>query len=99
MINKGKRSSQNATPKVIKNKKHSVSADPGIKVSDSAQSIAEVPASDGATLCTKVRSRRKIELKKPQKQKDLKLPDKILDDNNDIPSAAIDDKVSYLKVS
>ncbi|XP_019179816.1 PREDICTED: protein ALWAYS EARLY 3-like isoform X2 [Ipomoea nil] len=97
LINKGKRSSQNATPKITKNKKHSVSADPGINGSDSAQSIAEIPAPDGATLCTKVRSRRKIELKKPQKQKDLMLPDKILDDNNDRPSASVHDNVSNLK--
>lgn len=48
-------------------------------------------------LPTKVRSRRKMDLKKPQRQKDLKIPDKSLDDTS-ASFTALHDRAFSLKV-
>nr|GMD85305.1 protein ALWAYS EARLY 3-like [Ipomoea batatas] len=94
---KGKRSLQSSSPKLIKNQDHSSSADLRIERSDSAQSIAEVPVANQVTLPTKVRSRRKMGIKKPQKEKDLTFPDSILDNNCNLPFASVNDKLFNLK--
>ncbi|CAH9059613.1 unnamed protein product [Cuscuta europaea] len=78
-ISKGKRSLQISSPKLIKTLDHSSSADLKVDGSDSAQSIAEVPLANQGTLHSKIRSRRKVGLKKAQKDKDLTYPDGVLD--------------------
>ncbi|XP_060173823.1 protein ALWAYS EARLY 3-like isoform X1 [Lycium barbarum] len=80
--NKGKRSNQSVSPKLIKDQAHSSCADPRTEQSDSAQSTSQVPVENQVNLPTKVRSRRKMDLKKPQRQKTLKIPDKSLDDTS-----------------
>ncbi|XP_060197837.1 protein ALWAYS EARLY 3-like [Lycium barbarum] len=80
--NKGKRSYQCMSPKLIKDQEHSSCADPRTERSDSAQSTAQIPVENHVNLPTKVRSRRKMDLKKPQRQKDLKISDRSLDDTS-----------------
>ncbi|KAM3357901.1 protein ALWAYS EARLY 3 isoform X1 [Capsicum galapagoense] len=93
---KGKRSYQCVSPKLIKDQEHSSCADPRTERSDSAQSTAQIPVENQVNLPTKVRSRRKMDLKKPQKQKDLKIPDKSLDDTS-ASFTALRDKAFSLK--
>ncbi|MCE0481941.1 hypothetical protein HAX54_040154 [Datura stramonium] len=94
--NKGKRSYQSVSPKLIKDQEHSSCADPRTERSDSAQSTAQIPVENQVNLPTKVRSRRKMDLKKPQRQKDLKIPDKSLDDTS-ASFTALRDKAFNLK--
>ncbi|OIS96765.1 PREDICTED: protein ALWAYS EARLY 3 [Nicotiana attenuata] len=94
--NKGKRSYQSASPKLIKDQEPSSCADPRTERSDSAQSTAEIPVANQVNLPTKVRSRRKMDLKKPQRQKDLKIPDKSLDDTS-ASFTALHDRAFSLK--
>ncbi|KAH0728186.1 hypothetical protein KY284_004051 [Solanum tuberosum] len=93
--NKGKRSYQ-VSPKLIKDQEHSSCADPRTERSDSAQSTAQIPVENQVNLPTKVRSRRKMDLKKPQRQKDLKMSDKSLDDTS-ASFTALRDKAFSLK--
>ncbi|XP_055818262.1 protein ALWAYS EARLY 3-like [Solanum dulcamara] len=93
--NKGKRSYQ-VSPKLMKDQEHSSCADPRTERSDSAQSTAQIPVENQVNLPTKVRSRRKLDLKKPQRQKDLKIPDKSLDDTS-ASFTALRDKAFSLK--
>ncbi|MCD7467825.1 hypothetical protein HAX54_005468 [Datura stramonium] len=92
--NKGKRSNQNVSPKLIKDPEHSSCADPRTEQSDSAQSTAQIPMENQVHLPTKVRSRRKMDLKKPQRQKKLKIPDKSLDDASASVTAVHDKELS-----
>ncbi|KAK4379985.1 hypothetical protein RND71_001847 [Anisodus tanguticus] len=94
--NKGKRSYQSVSPKLIKDQEHSSCADPRTERSDSAQSTAQIPVENQVNLPTKVRSRRKMDLKKPQRQKELKIPDKTLDDTS-ASFTALRDKAFGLK--
>ncbi|XP_059280629.1 protein ALWAYS EARLY 3 [Lycium ferocissimum] len=94
--NKGKRSYQCVSPKLIKDQEHSSCADPRTERSDSAQSTAQIPVENHVNLPTKVRSRRKMDLKKPQRQKDLKISDRSLDDTS-ASFAALRDKAFSLK--
>ncbi|GER55920.1 hypothetical protein STAS_33618 [Striga asiatica] len=73
---KNKKSSQNSSPKLMKVSENSSSADMWKEGSDSAQSAIQVPAGNQVTLPTKVRSRRKMNLKKPV-QEESKLLGKI----------------------
>ncbi|KAK6117357.1 hypothetical protein DH2020_048875 [Rehmannia glutinosa] len=63
---------------------NSSSADIRKEGSDSAQSAVQVPVVNQVSLPTKVRSRRKMNLKKPV-QKDLKFPDKSSNDESNLP--------------
>ncbi|KAK4354886.1 hypothetical protein RND71_027080 [Anisodus tanguticus] len=94
--NKGKRANQSVSPKLIKDQEHSSCADPRTEQSDSAHSTAQVPLENQVNLPTKVRSRRKMDLKKPQRQKKLKIPDKSLDDTS-ASVTALHDRAFSLK--
>ncbi|KAJ8539716.1 hypothetical protein K7X08_013968 [Anisodus acutangulus] len=94
--NKGKRSNRSVSPKLIKDQEHSSCADPRTEQSDSAHSTAQVPLENQVNLPTKVGSRRKMDLKKPQRQKKLKIPDKSLDDTS-ASVTALHDRAFSLK--
>ncbi|CAN4104555.1 unnamed protein product [Withania somnifera] len=79
---KGKRSNQSVSLKLIKDQEHASSADPRTEQSDSAQSTAQIPVENQVNLPVKVRSRRKMDLKKTQRQKKLKISDRSLDDTS-----------------
>ncbi|KAM3337589.1 protein ALWAYS EARLY 3 isoform X1 [Capsicum galapagoense] len=79
---KVKRSNQVVLPKLIKDQEHESCADPRTEQSDSAQSTAPIPVESQVNIPAKVRSRRKMDLKKPQRQKKMKIPDKSLDDTS-----------------
>lgn len=79
-MTKSKKSSQSGLPNVMRSSENSSSADFRKELSESVQSDVQVPVVNQVKLAIKVRSRRKIDLKKPQK--DLKLPDKIPNDHS-----------------
>lgn len=89
-ISKNKRSSQSASPKLMKNAEYSSSTDPRREGSDSAQSTMQVPQLKENSLPTRVRSRRKMDLKKPSLQKDLKFPEKVLNECSSATDASLD---------
>ncbi|KAK6146164.1 hypothetical protein DH2020_020033 [Rehmannia glutinosa] len=92
---KSKKSSQNGSSNLIKNSENcSSAADLRKEVSDSAQSAVHVPV---VNLPTKVRSRRTMYLKEPQVQKDLKFPDKISNEQSNLPFALLHDRAFNLK--
>ncbi|VFQ88984.1 unnamed protein product [Cuscuta campestris] len=97
IFSKVKKTSQSSLPKLIKNQDHSSSPDLKVERSDSAQSTAEVPVSNQSTLPTKVRSRRKMGLKKPKKEKDPTFPDSVLDNHCSLPFLPANDKVLSVK--
>ncbi|XP_015165279.1 protein ALWAYS EARLY 3-like [Solanum tuberosum] len=80
--NKGKRANQSMSPKLIKDQEHASCVDPRTERSDSAQSTAQIPVENQVNLPAKVRSRRKMDLKKPQRQRKSKISDKFLDDTS-----------------
>lgn len=88
-ISKNKRPSQSASPKLMKNAEYSSSTDPRREGSDSAQSTMQVPQLKENSLPTRVRSRRKMDLKKPSLQKDLKFPEKVLNEWSSDPIALL----------
>ncbi|KAA8527473.1 hypothetical protein F0562_034812 [Nyssa sinensis] len=99
---KGKRSSYNASQqkqgKFVKHPEHSSSStDPRKEGEDSAISTVQVPVASQANLPTKVRSRRKMDLQKPQILKDLKFSDKILCDQPTVPILSINEREIDLK--
>ncbi|PIN18023.1 Retinoblastoma pathway protein LIN-9/chromatin-associated protein Aly [Handroanthus impetiginosus] len=96
-MTKSKKSSQNSSPKL--KIEHSTNADLRKEGSDSAQSAAEVPVGNHVNLPTKVRSRRKTNLKKPQVQKDLKFPEKISNDQSNMPFGLLHDTSFKEKLS
>ncbi|KAL7080946.1 hypothetical protein ACP275_14G010100 [Erythranthe tilingii] len=79
---KSKKSSQSSTPNVMKSSENSSSADLQKEASESVQAAIQVPVVNQENLPTKVRSRRKMQLKKPQVLKDLNNPDKISNDHS-----------------
>nr|XP_027075043.1 protein ALWAYS EARLY 3-like [Coffea arabica] len=94
---KNKKSSHSSSPKLVKNVEHSSSADPRIEGSDSAQSTIQAPPANQVNLLTRVRSRRKRDLNKPQIQKDLKLSEKISNDRSNVPLASVNDTAFSVK--
>ncbi|KAK6130488.1 hypothetical protein DH2020_035746 [Rehmannia glutinosa] len=84
LLTKSRKSSQSSSPKLMKVPENSSSADIRKEGSDSAQSAVQVPVVNQVSLPTKVRSRRKMNLKKPV-QKDLKFPDKSSNDESNLP--------------
>ncbi|EYU45567.1 hypothetical protein MIMGU_mgv1a0007092mg, partial [Erythranthe guttata] len=65
---KSKKSSQSSTPNVMKSSENSSSADLQKEASESVQAAIQVPVVNQENLPTKVRSRRKMQLKKPQEK-------------------------------
>ncbi|XP_011071459.1 protein ALWAYS EARLY 3 [Sesamum indicum] len=96
MIN-SKKSSQSGSPNLMKNSENSSTVDLRKEASDSAQSAVRLPVVNQVNLPTKVRSRRKMHLKKPQAQKDLKFLDKISDDHSNPPFSSLHDRAFNLK--
>lgn len=88
---KSKKSSQSSPPKLMKISDNSSSADLRKEGSDSAQSAIQVPATNQVNLPTKVRSRRKMDLKKPVVQKDSKFPEKISNDGTNSSFGSVAD--------
>ncbi|KAL0414702.1 UNVERIFIED_CONTAM: protein ALWAYS EARLY 3 [Sesamum radiatum] len=97
LTTKTKKSAQSSSPKLMKIDENSSSADLRKEGSDSAQSAIQVPVANQVNLPTKVRSRRKMNLKKPQIQKDLKFPDKISDDQSNLPFGSLHNTAFNLK--
>ncbi|KAL0388759.1 UNVERIFIED_CONTAM: protein ALWAYS EARLY 3 [Sesamum radiatum] len=97
LTNKTKKSAQSSSPKLMKISENSSSADLRKEGSDSAQSAIQVPVANQVNLPTKVRSRRKMNLKKPQIQKYLKFPDKISDDQSNLPFGSLHNTAFNLK--
>ena len=90
-----KKSSQSSSPKVMKISENSSGTDLQKEGSDSAQSATQVTVNN---LSTKMRSRRKMNLKKPMAKKDLKLSEKILNDENNLSLGSLHDTVPRFKV-
>ncbi|KAL8524983.1 hypothetical protein ACS0TY_014569 [Phlomoides rotata] len=90
-LTKGKKSSQSSPPKLMKISDNSSSADQRKEGSDSSQSAIQVPVTNQANLPTKVRSRRKMDLKKPLIQKDTKFPEKIANDGTNSSLGSVTD--------
>ncbi|XP_020552958.1 protein ALWAYS EARLY 3-like [Sesamum indicum] len=97
LTSKIKKSARSSSPKLMKISENSSSADLRKEGSDSAQSDIQVPVVNQVNLPTKVRSRRKMNLKKPQIQKDLKFPDKISDDQSNLPFGSLHNTAFNLK--
>ncbi|KAL0393230.1 UNVERIFIED_CONTAM: protein ALWAYS EARLY 3 [Sesamum radiatum] len=96
MIN-SKKSSQSGSPNLMKNSENSSTVDLRKEASDSAQSAVQVSVDNQVNLPTKVRSRRKMHLKKPQVQKDLKFLDKNSDDQSNPPFSSLHDRAFNVK--
>ncbi|KAG6428118.1 hypothetical protein SASPL_112367 [Salvia splendens] len=90
----GKKSSQSSSPKVMKMSENSSGTDLQKEGSDSAQSATQVTFDN---LTTKMRSRRKMNLKKPLVKKDLKLSEKISNDENNLSLGSLHDTVPRFK--
>lgn len=97
-MTKSKKSPQSSSPKLMKVSENSSSADLRKEGSDSAQSGIQVPVINQVNLPTKVRSRRKMDLKKPLVQKDLKFPEKISNDESNPPFGLLHDTSFKFKV-
>ncbi|CAI9762702.1 unnamed protein product [Fraxinus pennsylvanica] len=67
LMSKSKKASQTGSPKLMKVSENSSNADLRREGSDSAQSAVQVPVVNQVNLPTKVKSRRKMDLKKPNK--------------------------------
>lgn len=103
-MSKGKRSGNNSSQKKqgksVRQPELSSSTDLRGEKDDSSQSLVRVPVTNQVNLPTKVRSRRKMELQKPQNVKDLKFSDKFLDGHrSNIPISSAQDGSLILKVS
>ncbi|XP_059668464.1 protein ALWAYS EARLY 3 isoform X2 [Cornus florida] len=84
--------------KLVKHPEHSSSStDPRREGDDSAVSTGQIPVVNQANLPTKFRSRRKMDLQKTQVLKDLKFPDKILNDQPNVPISSVHDGILNLK--
>ncbi|CAI9776866.1 unnamed protein product [Fraxinus pennsylvanica] len=83
LMNKSKKASQTGSPKLMKVSENSSSIDLRREGSDSAQSAVQVPAVNQVNLPTKVRSRRKMDLKKPNK---------IAVDQSNLPFASLQER-------
>lgn len=103
-MSKGKRSGNNSSQKKqgksVRQPELSSSTDLRGEKDDSSQSLVQVPVTNQVNLPTKVRSRRKMELQKPQNVKDLKFSDKFLDGHrSNVPISSAQDGSLNLKVS
>ncbi|CAI9106776.1 OLC1v1005995C1 [Oldenlandia corymbosa var. corymbosa] len=96
-LSRSKRSSQTASPKLTKNAEHSSNTDLRREGSDSAQSAVQVPLPNQTSSPSKVRSKRKTDLKKTDVPKDLKVAEKLLNDRAIGPVASPDDTACSLK--
>ncbi|KAL6526518.1 hypothetical protein OROGR_015608 [Orobanche gracilis] len=76
-----KKSSQNGSPN-LKNSKNYFGEDLWKEADDSSPSASQVPVVNQVNLPTKVLSRRKMHLRKPEVWKDLKFPDKISNEHS-----------------
>ncbi|CAA3020975.1 ALWAYS EARLY 3-like [Olea europaea subsp. europaea] len=83
LMSKSKKASQTGSPKLMKVSENSSSIDLRREGSDSAQSAVQVPAVNQVNLPTKVRSRRKMDLKKPNK---------IAVDQSNLPVASLQER-------
>lgn len=79
-MNKRKISSKSGSLNLLRNSDRSSSTDLPRKGRDSGESAEEILVVNPVYLPTKVRSKRKIEPRKLQVQKDIDLPDKISND-------------------
>ncbi|CAL5347002.1 unnamed protein product [Camellia sinensis] len=101
LISKGKRScysnSQQKQGKLVRHSEHSSSStDLRGEKDDSALSTVQVPMANQVNLPTKVRSRRKMELQKPQNLKDLKFSE-LNDHKLNLPVPSFHDGALNLK--
>ncbi|KAL6517142.1 hypothetical protein OROHE_017848 [Orobanche hederae] len=90
VMTKCRKSSQCSSPNLMKVSENSSSADIRKEGSDSAQSAVQVPVANQVNLPTKLRSRRKMNLKKPV-QKDLKFPETIPNKESNLPVGSLHD--------
>ncbi|KAL6532247.1 hypothetical protein OROGR_014217 [Orobanche gracilis] len=90
VMTKSRKSSQCSSPKLMKVSENSSNADIRKEGSDSAQSAVQVPVANQVNLPTKLRSRRKMNLKKLV-QKDLKFPEKIPNEQSNLPVGSLHD--------
>ncbi|KAF7144937.1 hypothetical protein RHSIM_Rhsim04G0219400 [Rhododendron simsii] len=102
VMSKGKRSGNNSSQKKqgksVRQPELSSSTDLRGEKDDSSQSLVQVPVTNQVNLPTKVRSRRKMELQKPQNVKDLKFSDKFLDGHrSNVPISSAQDGSLSLK--
>ncbi|GAA0140848.1 DNA metabolism protein [Lithospermum erythrorhizon] len=95
--NKMRRPSQSTSPTVVKMLDDSVCNGPRREGSDSAQSSVQPFAVNQANLSTKIRSRRKSDLKVPQMLKEPKLGEKIVGDQINDHLNSLHDKAFGLK--
>ncbi|XP_042050498.1 protein ALWAYS EARLY 3-like isoform X2 [Salvia splendens] len=91
---RSKKSSQSSSPRVMKISENSSGTDLQKEGSDSAQSATQVTVNN---LPTKMLSRRKMNLKKPLAKKDLKLSEKISNDENNLSLGLLHDTVPRFK--
>ncbi|XP_073277623.1 protein ALWAYS EARLY 3-like [Primulina huaijiensis] len=91
---KSKKTSHSSSPNLMKISENSSGAVLRKEGSDSAQSAIHDPLANQVNLATKVRSRRKMNLKKPQAQNDLKFCDKIQSDHSNTYLASLHDKAN-----
>ncbi|KAL8486249.1 hypothetical protein ACS0TY_023092 [Phlomoides rotata] len=97
LMNKRKKSSESGSLNLLRNSENSSSTDLQKKGSESGQLAEEILVVNQLYLPTKVRSKRKIEPRKLQVQKDMKFPDKISNDRLDLPLALLQDGALNLK--
>ncbi|KAL6581931.1 hypothetical protein OROMI_005945 [Orobanche minor] len=90
VMTKCRKSSQCSSPNLMKVSENSSSADIPKEGSDSAQSAVQVPVANQVNLPTKLRSRRKMNLKKPV-QKDLKFSETIPNKESNLPVGSLHD--------
>ncbi|KAG6394794.1 hypothetical protein SASPL_145384 [Salvia splendens] len=91
LMNKNKKSSQSVSPHLLRNSENSSSADTQKEASEPAQ-FAQLPFVNQVNLLTKVRSRRNMDLKKPQK-----CLDNISNAQSELPIASIDGRAHNSK--
>ncbi|KAL1548485.1 protein ALWAYS EARLY 3-like isoform X2 [Salvia divinorum] len=91
---RSKKSSQSSSPKVMKISENSSGTDLQKEGSDSAQSATQVTVNN---LPTKMRSRRKMNLKKPLVKKDLKFSEKISNDESNLSLGSLHDTAPRFK--
>ncbi|KAI8012289.1 Protein ALWAYS EARLY 3 [Camellia lanceoleosa] len=102
LMSKGKRSSyNNSQHKQGKSVRHpensALNNYPRGEKDDPAPSTVQIPIANQVNLHTKVRSRRKMELQKPQNLRDLKFSDNLVDEQHNLPIPSVHDGASNLK--
>lgn len=97
-MNKSKKSSQTGSLHLLRMSENSSSADLQNEASDSAQSAVQVPLVNQVNLPTKVRSRRKVKVKKLQIQKHSEPLNNISNDRSDLPIVSLHSRTLNSKV-